>query len=268
LLHFATTRLYAFNSKVNQSRAVFCSPSSSFLLPIQASRHLPACPSRTHHSPAMASLCVTTTPPLLSRQPVPQHLRARNRIVQHTPDQGRPSTPRFLDQSLSVSGVFGNVVGSATCSAQPGPSRLALSTLRQNSYGKRAAEVIDLTHTTGGLSDTSSARQPKRARTVNNVKPSKTTTLATKVNGVDRRSKARRDKAEQQDKLTAESISWRQKYKKAFPTFVFYFDAIDPVTEGGMVKAVERLGAVRTPRLFSTLHTDTLACAECRQLLL
>ncbi|SCV69804.1 BQ2448_1198 [Microbotryum intermedium] len=53
----------------------------------------------------------------------------------------------------------------------------------------------------------------------------------------------RQERAEKHDKLVQESATWRSKYKKAFPSFVFYFDALDVSTELHLIRQVERLGA-------------------------
>lgn len=106
-----------------------------------------------------------------------------------------------------------------------------------NANGKRVADTIDLTYTTGAASGSSSVQPAKRVRT--------TTSATTATTEARRKSRAKRERQEQHEKMTAESITWRQKYKKAFPSFVFYFDTIDPGTELGLTKAVERLGAVR-----------------------
>ncbi|KAK4699237.1 regulatory subunit for Cdc7p protein kinase, partial [Phenoliferia sp. Uapishka_3] len=53
----------------------------------------------------------------------------------------------------------------------------------------------------------------------------------------------KRERQEKHEKMEAESLAWRQKYKKAFPSFVFYFDHIDEATTPGLTKQVERLGS-------------------------
>ncbi|SCZ89613.1 BZ3500_MvSof-1268-A1-R1_Chr9g10485 [Microbotryum saponariae] len=59
----------------------------------------------------------------------------------------------------------------------------------------------------------------------------------------DHKKSMRQERAEKHDKLVQESATWRSKYKKAFPSFVFYFDALDVSTELHLIRQVERLGA-------------------------
>lgn len=49
------------------------------------------------------------------------------------------------------------------------------------------------------------------------------------------------------EKLQQDTQQWRQKYRKAFPSFTFYFDAIDEATQLTLGVAVKRLGAVCWP---------------------
>lgn len=119
--------------------------------------------------------------------------------------------------------------------AQPG--------MATNSRKRVAAahDVLDLTHTTTADVDDSDsdegAPSQKRSRTA-------------QVGAIDPKRKSIKraeQRAEKHDKLVAESAQWRTKYKKAFPSFTFYFDALDPLTEASLSKSVERLGAV-SPR--------------------
>lgn len=102
---------------------------------------------------------------------------------------------------------------------------------------------IDLVNTTPPqLLGTEEAQQlppsTKRAR-VNNAAATAQDTLT-----ANKSKQAKIKRAERQQELVAQSIHWRAKYKAAFPTFTFYFDALDAATEHTVIKAVERLGAV------------------------
>lgn len=193
---------------------------------------------------------VTRTPPLTSRvagRHLPQQPPARTRPKPYNfcnSPGTRPDTPRFILQDVTnVSGVFGNMP--QTLSVAPaGPSKQLIlkdpsgKTTKTNQHGKRPAEMIDLTHTTGGISEPSSVRKAKKSKSL--------ATNNTATTDAKRKSKTKQERrAEQQEKATVENSAWREKYKTAFPSFVFYFDAIDANTVSGMVKAVQRLGAVR-----------------------
>ncbi|KAM0789393.1 hypothetical protein ACM66B_000221 [Microbotryomycetes sp. NB124-2] len=65
-------------------------------------------------------------------------------------------------------------------------------------------------------------------------------------------------RTEKHNKLVQESATWRAKYKKAFPSFTFYFDALDPATEETLVRAVARLGA-RVENFFSKKVTHVVS---------
>ncbi|GAA6063080.1 hypothetical protein JCM10212_003138 [Sporobolomyces blumeae] len=106
---------------------------------------------------------------------------------------------------------------------------------------------------------TAAGRQAKKAKTTaqrtgagapfstknpNALPTTNTTTEATTTtDGSKKRSTKRADRTERQEKLAAESALWRAKYKKAFPSFTFYFDAIDEATKAQLGVQVKKLGA-------------------------
>lgn len=121
------------------------------------------------------------------------------------------------------------------------------ASLNNNNNNKKrvATDVLDLTHTTTGAeSDSDDAvvvPQTKRSRTsITTTTTATATAVAAAAAEAKRKSKQRADK----EKLVAESAQWRAKYKKAFPSFTFYFDALDATTEQSLVKSVQSLGAV------------------------
>ena len=191
------------------------------------------------------------SPPAMSRQ------RA-SRVALVSPNK-RPPTPRFLAPghaaSVNIKPISRLPSTHAGATGIVGPSKLRESRniSRVNKAGegepstgsKRvAAECIDLTATTEP--DAKSSAQKRVRISATTARPSAATNAAT----IEARAKskaAKKERAEQHEKMTAESITWRMKYKKAFPSFVFYFDALDPATEISLIKSVEYLGAV-SPR--------------------
>jgi hypothetical protein len=108
-----------------------------------------------------------------------------------------------------------------------------------------------------------------------------TTTTAGQPLDPNTKRKVKRADPAQKEKLAQESAQWRAKYKKAFPSFTFYFDSIDENTKTMLSSQVRKLGAVRflfsfpvlsiSIRPFSpsrTVLTYTPLSTVCRQLLL
>lgn len=195
----------------------------------------------------------TRTPPLPIRSfnqqsnstVLPAKPKAKT-IVYNQMLEPRPDTPRFHRDSPNLSGPFNrnqllqqNLTGnlSKQINNHTGRNMNGENINKSNINGKRPAttEVIDLTNTTGGITPPSSVPPTKKSKTGIINQNNNNNKSATRV---DAKGKAKHDKA------IAESVAWRQKYKKAFPSFVFYFDALDHATEVSLVKAVERLGAV------------------------
>lgn len=176
--------------------------------------------SKTVAKTPSSSLLLPPPPPVVIAQFPPPIApeRARNVRVTNLSPNRRPVTPLFPHA------IF------RTDKNLPGASKLKESTIEESHViraGKRPAEVIDLTATTEGI-EIFSSQSPKRI---------KTTATEAKLR------KAKKERADQHEKMTAESVTWRRRYKKAFPSFVFYFDALDPATELSQIKSVERLGA-------------------------
>jgi len=198
------------------------------------------------------------TPPvgrLQGRPSAPQLTTARPvRTLHH---HSRPDTPSFLDPN--VSGVFSNLIHQATPTA-PAGARLApkpSAAAVQAPARKRQIEVVDLTQT----DEPSWSAGPKRTK----VEP-----LVMDPLGPPRRRQGqaqvvgpalgeKRDRQDHHDKLAEESAQWRAKYKKAFPSFVFYFDQLDSQTEQVLTKQVRQLGAVSHPR--NKLRTKSVSLA-------
>ncbi|GAA5890520.1 hypothetical protein JCM8208_004900 [Rhodotorula glutinis] len=59
----------------------------------------------------------------------------------------------------------------------------------------------------------------------------------------DVRRKSRKATAQDKEKAATENQQWRNKFRKAFPSFTFYFDAIDEPTKASLGAQVKRLGS-------------------------
>ncbi|GAA5913039.1 protein serine/threonine kinase activating protein DBF4 [Sporobolomyces salmoneus] len=95
-------------------------------------------------------------------------------------------------------------------------------------------------------------RQAKKLKTALAVgNPNATTSTTTgdtagatkKKNGSKRATATTAEGKEKQEKLAQESAMWRAKYKKAFPSFTFYFDTIDEATKAQLGAQVKKLGS-------------------------
>lgn len=146
----------------------------------------------------------------------------------------RPVTPNFIQANTKSTAVF-RINNNTNKLFDLDGNSASMAVARD---AKRKIDVVDLSYSAGMEKSTTST---KRMKSTNMDHSNKTTTT---TNDARYKLKAKRERAAQHEKMTAESISWRQKYKKAFPSFVFYFDAVDSSTELNLVKAVERLGAV------------------------
>jgi hypothetical protein len=129
---------------------------------------------------------------------------------------------------------------------------IAANNNNNNSKKRAAAEVIDLTHTTNSIEDENggaapAGRQAKRMKmplAVGNANSTTSTTTTTTTTDGGRKKVKRAERVERQEKLAQESATWRSKYKKAFPSFVFYFDSIDESTKAQLGTQVKKLGSV------------------------
>ena len=74
----------------------------------------------------------------------------------------------------------------------------------------------------------------------------------------DARRKSRKASAQDKEKAATENQQWRNKFRKAFPSFTFYFDAIDEATKASLGTQVKRMGSVR-PLSSSSLGAHSLA---------
>lgn len=169
----------------------------------------------------------------------------------------RPSTPKFIGGG---GGASTNVVKGINVVAS-GNGLEGSRVATEEGTKKRTIEMVDLTQSTSSVvvvKRTRTSTATTTTTTINNPlellskptlpvpAPTPTTTTTTAMaQTAEAKLKAKKERIAQHEKMTADSITWRQKYKKAFPSFVFYFDAVDTITEMTLVKAVDRLGAVR-----------------------
>lgn len=138
---------------------------------------------------------------------------------------------------------------------------------------KRGIDMIDLANTTTPPKAQDAvepeadldriSNNPKRIKwnTIGAFKKS-VTTISQPVQ--DSASDLKRIKRVKQEEIAAQSVVWRAKYKKVFPTFVFYFDSLDYGQTYSMLKQVERLGAVSNC-LAKTVHASKHVNEQCTE---
>ncbi|GAA5975329.1 hypothetical protein JCM11641_005939 [Rhodosporidiobolus odoratus] len=156
-------------------------------------------------------------------------------------DKDRPVAPEFIEERLFLNalGQGGNAQAGPNHSnvkARPDqPTRLepAITGLSAVNSRKRGADVIDLLGESN--SPEAAAPQAKKSKAAG-------TTAGQPVDGNVKRKVKKADRAEK-EKLQQESAQWRIKYKKAFPSFTFYFDAIDEAAKATLSIQVRKLGA-------------------------
>lgn len=189
----------------------------------------------------------------------------------------RPNAPVFLEEPLFLQSLsHGAVAGPSKPSGSKiaAPQFTGIASLRAGNEGgltsnnnhnfarkRTATEVLDLTHTTTISLENENDATGQAGRPVKRLKmpfsvengfkpatvPAATATANAATEGAKRKMK-KAERAERQEKLAQESALWRAKYKKAFPSFTFYFDAIDETTKAQLGAQVKKLGSVR--RLF------------------
>lgn len=201
------------------------------------------------------------TPPLCrltaARPSAPPLSQTRHtREIDHN---SRPHTPAFLDPNIS--GVFSTFVTNSTphptgSASRVGGARPSTSALAQPSgLRKRPVDVLDLTQT----DDRSSSAQTKRTKLeplilerAEPLAPPRRKPVAPSATTLEAKDRDRRERQDAHDRMTEEAAQWRAKYKRAFPTFVFYFDQLDPASESALGKQVRMLGAVSRASLLAT----------------
>ncbi|GAA5929197.1 protein serine/threonine kinase activating protein DBF4 [Sporobolomyces koalae] len=182
----------------------------------------------------------------------------------------RPDAPVFLQESLFLDRFCGTQAhdGTALAPAAVTTATTTTATIGRNSKKRTVTEILDLTLTTNSPdldhAPAPSARSERLAKKPRvplgdaahaNPQPSLGTTTA---EAAKKRFK-KHERVERQEKLAQESATWRAKYKKAFPSFTFYFDALDEPTKAHLGSQVKKLGA-SVDQFFSKKVTHVVTC--------
>lgn len=181
-----------------------------------------------------------------------------------------PARPVFLDQPLFMNALAGPsrappVLGNK--SVNGGATSVPMQTTRidgrqlgdlnkaATTTGTRKRTLAETTtaRENGHSPDESAARQVKRLRAAAaGVVPvpgqggaEVDAVAAATAAAIARRKQRKAERGAGIEKLQQDTQQWRQKYRKAFPSFTFYFDAIDEATQSTLGSAVRKLGAVR-----------------------
>lgn len=218
-------------------------------------------------------MATTETTPNSSRHAT-QPLNSRSHSVRTAAtaaldDAVPPARPVFLDQPLFMNALAGPsrappVLGNK--SVNGGATSVPMQTTRidgrqfgdfnkasTNTRKRTLAETTATARENGHSPDESAARQVKRLRAAAGVVPVPGEGAAADVDAVAaataaaiaRRKQRKAERGAGIEKLQQDTQQWRQKYRKAFPSFTFYFDAIDEATQSTLGSAVRKLGAVR-----------------------
>ncbi|GAA5836727.1 hypothetical protein JCM11251_002709 [Rhodosporidiobolus azoricus] len=151
----------------------------------------------------------------------------------------RPTAPVFYEER-----AFLNALGTGSGAALAGTSHA-------RSYPMQATRVEGTRAATAVLGPAAQVATNRKRGAVESTSPdavappakkSKTAMTTTTV-GEGAKRKTKRATAGDKEKLAQESAQWRAKYKKAFPSFTFYFDAIDETIKAQLSLQVRKLGA-------------------------
>ncbi|GAA6058220.1 hypothetical protein JCM3770_005021 [Rhodotorula araucariae] len=161
-----------------------------------------------------------------------------------------PAAPVFLEQSL-----FLNALAGPSNAHKPAPAPAAavampvLSTKRvslttalakeQERERKRTAAVLAANDSSPVTLDDRPVKKRALAATAQVTAGGAATATAAQ----EARRKARKATAQEKEKAATENQQWRTKFRKAFPSFTFYFDAIDETTKASLSAQVKRLGS-------------------------
>ncbi|GAA5879599.1 hypothetical protein JCM16303_003268 [Sporobolomyces ruberrimus] len=175
-----------------------------------------------------------------------------------------PNAPIFLEEPLFLKGLSHGAAIAGPSRVNPHGTKsslqqMGLAALRSidgcsdnHSKKRAAAEVLDLTHTTTNSPEQENGTNVVAGRQAKRIKMPLTTgnggnstNRATTNNAGTDGGKKKLKKADrvEREKLAQESALWRAKYKKAFPSFTFYFDAIDEATKAVLGAQVKKLGS-------------------------
>lgn len=150
----------------------------------------------------------------------------------------RPAAPLF-DAERQFLNALGTGQGAVAGPSNNGARSVARPVAAVASRKRTHGEVIDLVDSNSPDAPVVGAPPAKKRAT-----GTATTTAGQPLDPNVKRKTKRADPA-QKEKLAQESAQWRAKYKKAFPSFTFYFDSIDENTKTMLSSQVRKLGAVR-----------------------
>ena len=255
--HDLSLPLDSFQPNVRQVPAV--SQSSSYCLHHDSSPFTSSFPFPS----VMATTATTPNPPgrhsslLIGTNQRNHSVRTGSRSVDP------PDAPIFLEQPLFLQGLSHGAAamhaagGSRTSKnggSKPSAPQMSLAALMAGNDGvsnnntkskKRAAtETLDFTHTTTNSIDEETGGAAQGGRQTKRLKMPLANSVSTTTTDGGKKKAKKAERNEKQEKLAQESAMWRAKYKKAFPSFTFYFDAIDEATKAQLAAQVKKLGSV------------------------
>ncbi|GAA6032510.1 hypothetical protein JCM8097_004792 [Rhodosporidiobolus ruineniae] len=195
-------------------------------------------------------MATDTTPNGTRRTLQPINTRSHSTRTAQRDTDARPAAPFFAPerQFLAALGQGNALAGPSTAASHPmqttrvdgskAAQTLAPSHLPANSRKRTQDHLVQDDNTSP---DTAQQRQLKKQRAGAATTAGQPVDANVKrVKGSTRRTVG--DRAEK-EKMAHESAQWRAKYKKAFPSFTFYFDAIDEGTKSILSLQVRKLGA-------------------------
>ncbi|GAA5867033.1 hypothetical protein JCM8547_008416 [Rhodosporidiobolus lusitaniae] len=151
----------------------------------------------------------------------------------------RPAPPGFYDER-----AFLNALGQGGYAPVAGPSNPKPATATRAAFGQGGAGVGNARKRTAGEVIDPDSHSPDQllVDAAPAAKKVKATAAGAAVDPNVKRKARKADRA-QREKGAQEMAQWRAKYKKAFPSFTFYFDAIDEATKAQLSLQVRKLGA-------------------------
>lgn len=218
-------------------------PQSSPLPPIPP--HLPRSATLSISPLSPPTMATATTPGRLALQATNTRSHSVRTAAQDA--STRPAAPLF-DAERQFLNALGTGTGAVAGPSNTGSRSVARPVQAAATSRKRAhGEVIE-SNSPDALTAAAHAAKKRAVGT--------TTTAGQPLDPNTKRKVKRADPA-QKEKLAQESAQWRAKYKKAFPSFTFYFDSIDENTKTMLSSQVRKLGAVRFLFSFPVLSIST-----------
>ncbi|GAA5924293.1 hypothetical protein JCM3775_005648 [Rhodotorula graminis] len=168
-----------------------------------------------------------------------------------------PAAPVFLEQPLFLNALAGpsNPHHKPALAPAPAPVSVPMQATRvQGHTGVRAALALlqDRDRNVVAKRTAADLAQDDSSPVIIEDRPTKKRATATApelaaaaaaLTAQDARRKSRKATAQDKEKAATENQQWRNKFRKAFPSFTFYFDAIDEATKASLGAQVKRLGS-------------------------